>query len=60
MQETFGQYGECEVRLIMDKNRGTPKGIGFVEYNTVEDMQKAIGKCSLLDEKFLVMYAMIV
>ena len=44
MSETFGAYGECECRLIMDKQRGTPKGIGFVEYSSVDEMKAAIGK----------------
>lgn len=44
MSETFGAYGECECRLIMDKQRGTPKGIGFVEYSSVDEMKAAIGE----------------
>merc|ERR1712131_79788 len=42
MSELFGQYGECECRLIMDKFKGTAKGIGFVEYGTVDEMKAAI------------------
>lgn len=42
MSEVFGQYGECSCRLIMDKFKGTAKGIGFVEYGTVEEMKAAI------------------
>ena len=44
MSELFGQYGECECRLIMDKFKGTAKGIGFVEYGTVDEMKAAIGE----------------
>ena len=43
MYELFNNYGECEVRLIMCKERGTPKGIAFVEYGTVAEMKAAIG-----------------
>ena len=56
MSETFGQYGECECRLIMDKQRGTPKGIGFVEYGTVEEMKAAIGKYVLPTNLILFFY----
>merc|ERR1719454_2792306 len=42
MQETFSPYGECQCRLIMDRERGTPKGIGFVEYATIAEMKAAL------------------
>ena len=48
MQETFSPYGECQCRLIMDRERGTPKGIGFVEYATIAEMKAALGEFSLL------------
>ena len=49
MNEVFGQYGECECRLIMNQFNGTAKGYGrgiryFVEYGTVEEMKAAIGE----------------
>ena len=44
MNEVFGAYGECQCRLIMDKQRGTPKGIAFVEYTTIAQMKAAIGE----------------
>jgi len=44
MYELFNVYGECDIRILMDKFKGTPKGIAFVEYATVSNMKKAIGK----------------
>ena len=41
MSEVFGQYGECECRLMRTAN----SGFGcFVEYGTVEEMKAAIGE----------------
>jgi RNA recognition motif-containing protein len=40
--EAFGQI--TEVRLIMDKFSGKPKGFGFVEMPTAEEAQKAIAE----------------
>ena len=48
MNELFSTYGECQCRLIMDKQRGTPKGIAFVEYTTIAQMKAAIGKLKKL------------
>jgi RNA recognition motif-containing protein len=44
METLFSTYGECDIRLLMDRERGTPKGIAFVEYWTVREMKAAIGK----------------
>jgi RNA recognition motif-containing protein len=44
MYELFQKFGECEIRLLMDKFKGTPKGIAFVEYGTIREMKVAIGK----------------
>ena len=30
--------------MIMDRERGTPKGIGFVEYATAAEMKAALGE----------------
>ena len=40
--EAFGQISE--VRLIMDKFSGKPKGFGFVEMPAAEEAQKAIAE----------------
>lgn len=42
MYELFQKFGECEIRLLMDKFKGTPKGIAFVEYGTIREMKVAI------------------
>jgi cold-inducible RNA-binding protein len=43
LKELFAQSGEVEsVRIITDKQTGSPKGFGFVEMATEEAAQKAI------------------
>merc|ERR1712130_408938 len=42
MYEVFQPYGECNIRILMDKIKQQPRGIAFVEYGTVADMKKAI------------------
>lgn len=43
LREAFGQAGTVEsASIIMDRERGTSKGFGFVEMATEEEAQKAI------------------
>ncbi len=43
LRELFSQSGEVEsVKIITDKQTGSPKGFGFVEMATEEDARKAI------------------
>ena len=43
LKELFAQSGEVEsVRIITDKQTGSPKGFGFVEMATEEAARKAI------------------
>ena len=44
MYELFNNYGECEVRLLTNRDTGKPKGVGFVEYGKISEMKAAIGK----------------
>ena len=51
MYELFNTYGECEVRLLTNRDTGKPKGVGFVEYGSVSYMKKAIGKSDFFQKK---------
>lgn len=51
MYELFNTYGECEVRLLTNRDTGKPKGVGFVEYGSVSHMKKAIGKSDFFQKK---------
>jgi RNA recognition motif-containing protein len=43
LRELFSQSGDVEsVKIITDKQTGSPKGFGFVEMATEEDARKAI------------------
>lgn len=53
MHDLFDQFGKCDIRVLMDKYRGTAKGIAFVEYGTVDEMKAAIGKKQILIKLFL-------
>ena len=44
MNETFDTYGVCRCRIYMDNKRGTPNGVGLVEYSTVGEMKAALGR----------------
>ena len=48
MYELFNNYGECEVRLLTNRDTGKPKGVGFVEYGKISEMKAAIGKSILI------------
>jgi nucleolin len=42
LRELFGEYGEVKsVRLPTDRESGRPKGIGYVEFESVESAKKA-------------------
>ncbi len=43
LRKAFEQFGEItEVRLIMDKFKGTSKGFGFIEMPSKDEAEKAI------------------
>jgi RNA recognition motif-containing protein len=45
LKELFSQAGEVKsVTLITDKFSGQPRGFGFVEMSTQEEMQNAVAK----------------
>jgi RNA recognition motif-containing protein len=45
LRQAFEPFGQItEVRLIMDKFSGKPKGFGFVEMPATEEAQKAIAE----------------
>ena len=42
LREVFGEYGEItEIRIPLNRNRGTPKGCAFINYTNAEDAEKA-------------------
>ena len=52
LREVFEQYGKVmEVRLIIDKDTGKPKGFGFIEMPEKEEAQKAIAEMNEMEFK---------
>jgi RNA recognition motif-containing protein len=57
IREVFAQFGELvEVKLIIDKMSGRPKGIAFVKFSNAGDAAKAVeaGKTLSMDGRNLI------